>query len=156
VPQQRVSLPACVFASLFAILAKGRWPSSKSNNPESKTETSAGWASLFLREMAASVSRSCEVGNIESISLLPWYATGHGRESKEAWGHLAIVLLAMALLAYPLSTGPAFAMIGASGCNRTLIRVFQWVYDPLRPFEPALDPWVNLWDFYGIRRGGGC
>jgi hypothetical protein len=73
---------------------------------------------------------------------------------KKHGGTWAAILLVMLFVAYPLSTGPAFAMIGASGCNRTFIRVFQWVYSPLGPFERAIEPWVDLWDFYGIRRGG--
>lgn len=74
---------------------------------------------------------------------------------KHGWAWAAILLIVLAV-AYPLSTGPAVTIIGATGGNRTLIRVFQWVYDPLRPFESALDPWIDLWDVYGIReiRGG--
>lgn len=71
-----------------------------------------------------------------------------------AWG---TILLAMLLLAYPLSVGPAIAIVGASGCHPTAIKVFQGVYAPLfllPGIETMIQPWVDLWDTYGISRGG--
>ncbi|HVX09579.1 MAG TPA: hypothetical protein VHC22_00120 [Pirellulales bacterium] len=67
-------------------------------------------------------------------------------------GTWVAVVLVMLLLAYPLSIGPAFAVVGANRGNGTLVRVFEVVYAPLRPFKQILEPWIDLWDFHGIRR----
>ena len=69
------------------------------------------------------------------------------KRKKHGWAW-AIILVTMMLVAYPLSIGPAFAVIGASGCDLTL------VYAPLEPFKKVIEPWLDLWDFYGIKRGG--
>lgn len=70
----------------------------------------------------------------------------------------ALLLSIVLSILYVLSVGPAFMMIGASGCNRTFMRVCYWVYAPIdflpEPLENALQPWINLWDVYGVRRGG--
>ncbi|HWB11160.1 MAG TPA: hypothetical protein VG826_18170 [Pirellulales bacterium] len=74
---------------------------------------------------------------------------------KKRGGAWAVVLVAIMLVAYPLGTGPAVMMIGASGCNRTCIRVFKLVYTPLDLVpESLLRPWVELWDIYDITYGG--
>lgn len=67
-------------------------------------------------------------------------------------GALAAVLVAMMLMAYPFSIGPAFAVLGANRGNAALVRVFELVYAPLRPFRLVLEPWIDLWDWYGIKR----
>lgn len=75
---------------------------------------------------------------------------------KHGWASVAI-LLAVFAVAYPLSTGPAIMMVGASGCNRTFLSIFRCVYTPLEfvpESESLLRPWAELWDIYGVFRGG--
>jgi hypothetical protein len=68
---------------------------------------------------------------------------------------VAVPLIAIALLlAYVLSVGPAFTILGASDCNPTVLRIHHCMYWPLdllpEPFEGVLLRWIELWDIYGV------
>ncbi len=68
---------------------------------------------------------------------------------------MAILLLAVLLVAYPLSLGPAVALVGATGTHRDpfWFTVFQCIYGPLAlvpsPLSNPIQWWIELWDFYG-------
>jgi hypothetical protein len=69
-----------------------------------------------------------------------------------AWG---AILLALLLVAYPLSLGPAIMLVGATGTHRDpfWFGAFQLVYGPLAfmpaPIDNVLQRWGELWDVYG-------
>lgn len=73
----------------------------------------------------------------------------HPKKYSRVW---VVILLVVLLAAYPLSIGPAVLVVGANPGNGTLIRVFEFVYAPLRPFKKVLEPWIDLWDWYGMKR----
>lgn len=68
-----------------------------------------------------------------------------------AWAAIALFVLP---LAYPMSSGPAVAIWGATGGNRTLGAILDSIYYPLgempEPFSDMLEWWLELWDFYGV------
>jgi hypothetical protein len=73
---------------------------------------------------------------------------------KHGWAGAAI-LLAVLLVAYALSIGPAVAIVGATGTRRDpfWFTIFQCIYTPLSllpsPLGDLVQWWVELWDFYG-------
>ena len=91
--------------------------------------------------------------NSPSPSPAPARSNSRMQETRnKTGGAFAAILVAMMLLAYPLSIGPSFAVVGAYRSNSTIIRAFEVIYAPLRPFKKTLDPWIDFWDWYGIKR----
>ncbi|HVX15603.1 MAG TPA: hypothetical protein VHC22_30740 [Pirellulales bacterium] len=76
---------------------------------------------------------------------------------KKRGGAWAGLLLAILLVAYPLSIGPAVAILGATGIDPVLCRILVTIYEPLdrlplpSPLDDALVRWIDAWDFYGLR-----
>lgn len=73
---------------------------------------------------------------------------------QHGWAICAVVVLMAVVVGYPLSSGPAIALYGATGRNETFGHVGSAMYEPLaklpESFHSALQ-WWDLWDFYGVR-----
>jgi hypothetical protein len=79
-----------------------------------------------------------------------------GKKPSRSTAIILIVAVGL-LIAYPLSAGPAVALLGALGPDEhpLLVNFFGCVYDlPLGalpgPLVDLLQWWVDLWDVYGI------
>ncbi|MGH7137312.1 MAG: hypothetical protein ACREHD_16335 [Pirellulales bacterium] len=62
------------------------------------------------------------------------------------------------LLAYPLSSGPAITLVGATGPHPAALFVFKALYAPLalvfavllKSCDDAAMRWLMFWDYYGV------
>jgi hypothetical protein len=69
-----------------------------------------------------------------------------------------IATLTVTLLAYPLSSGPAIWLVGATGPHPAALFAFKLLYAPLalllaplpKSCDDAVMRWLVLWDFYGV------
>ncbi|HVX15195.1 MAG TPA: hypothetical protein VHC22_28640 [Pirellulales bacterium] len=77
---------------------------------------------------------------------------------KKRGGASVALLLALLLVAYPLSIGPAVALLGMTNIHPAAHFVFKAVYLPLglvvdalpASARPIFEDWLDLWDFYRI------
>lgn len=78
------------------------------------------------------------------------------KRRKHGWAGPILLVIGLLPVAYPLSIGPAVALYGATGSNQVFLDTANHIYYPVlhmpEPFSAPVIWWLDLWDFYGVRR----